>query len=96
MFDPTAPRYWAAACQTDFPCPADRSEIRTHLDRMLEMIEQTVVGYRLAQAGPGPFEKVVVAPIDLPALCHARQTRKGHQTLNDLRRNAYSVYRRDS
>ena len=46
MFDPTAPRYWAAACQTDFPCPADRREIRTHVDRMLEMIDQTVVGYR--------------------------------------------------
>ncbi len=53
-------------------------------------------GRILAQADPGPFEKVVVAPIDLPALRHARQERKGHQTLAHLRRNAYPVYRRDS
>ena len=62
MFDPTAPRYWAAACQTDFPCPADRSEIRTHVDRMLEMIDQTVVGYR-------PFGRVKL--LAFPEFAHA-------------------------
>jgi len=45
MFDPAAPRYWAAACQTDFPCPSDRKEIKARVDRMLQMIEQTVMGY---------------------------------------------------
>ena len=45
MFDPTAPRYWAAACQTDFPCPADRDEIGSHVDRMLQIVENTVAGY---------------------------------------------------
>jgi hypothetical protein len=50
-------------------------------------------GRILAQADPGPFEKVVVAPIDIPALRHARETRRGHQTLNDLRPQAYPVYR---
>jgi len=62
VFDPTAPRYWAAACQTDFPCPADRSEIRTHVDRMLEMIDQTVVGYR-------PFGRVKL--LAFPEFAHA-------------------------
>ena len=50
-------------------------------------------GRILSQADPGPFEKVVVAPIDIPALRHARETRRGHQTLNDLRPQAYPVYR---
>ncbi len=45
MFDPAAPRYWAAACQTDFPCPADRNEIAARVDRMLQVVEQAVVGY---------------------------------------------------
>ncbi len=49
-------------------------------------------GRVLAQADPGPVEKVVVAPIDIPALRHARDTRRGHQTLKELRRSAYSVY----
>jgi predicted amidohydrolase len=39
-------RYAVAACQTDFPCPADRKEIASRVDRMLEMIDGAVVGYR--------------------------------------------------
>lgn len=46
MFDPSAPRYWAAACQTGFPCPADRSEIASRVQRVLQMTENAVVGYR--------------------------------------------------
>lgn len=38
-------RYAAAACQTDFPNPADRSGIRPHVDRMLEMVDMAVEGY---------------------------------------------------
>ena len=44
MTDPTL-RYAAAACQVDFPNPADRSGIKTHTDRMLTMITQVVEGY---------------------------------------------------
>ena len=39
-------RYAVAACQTDFPCPADRSEIATRVERMLQMVDSAVVGYR--------------------------------------------------
>jgi len=37
--------YYAAACQTDFPCPTDRSEIAARTRRMCEIAEQTLVGY---------------------------------------------------
>jgi len=39
-------RYAVAACQTDFPCPAERGEIKGRVDRMLEMIDGAVAGYR--------------------------------------------------
>lgn len=39
-------RYAVAACQTDFPCPKDRREIGSRVDRMLAMIDGAVVGYR--------------------------------------------------
>ncbi len=38
-------RYAVAACQTDFPCPRERSEISSRVDRMLEMVDMVVVGY---------------------------------------------------
>ena len=38
-------RYYAAACQTDFPCPSTRAEIGDRTRRMCELIEQTIVGY---------------------------------------------------
>lgn len=72
MFDPTAPRYWAAACQTDFPCPADRSEISSRVDRMLAMVEQTVVGY-------GPFGPVKL--IVFPEFAHAAPVYENVATL---------------
>ena len=37
--------YYAAACQTSFPCPRTREEIAERVQRMGEMIEQTIVGY---------------------------------------------------
>ncbi|MEZ5455043.1 MAG: nitrilase-related carbon-nitrogen hydrolase [Lysobacteraceae bacterium] len=37
--------YYAAACQTDFPAPRHRSEIALRTERMIEIIEQTIVGY---------------------------------------------------
>ena len=51
-------------------------------------------GRILAQADPGPFEKVVVAPIDLDALRAERARRTGHDFLGHLRTEAYPVYRR--
>jgi predicted amidohydrolase len=38
-------RYYAAACQTDFPCPTRRDEIGERVRRMCEIAEQTVTGY---------------------------------------------------
>lgn len=38
-------RFYAAACQLDMPNPTCRNEIATRVDRMLELIEQAVIGY---------------------------------------------------
>ncbi|MBI4586755.1 MAG: nitrilase, partial [Planctomycetes bacterium] len=51
-------------------------------------------GRILAQADPGPGEKIVVAEIDLAALREARLRRLGHNPLAHLRAEAYPVYRR--
>ena len=37
--------YYAAACQTDFPCPDNREQIGERTRRMCDMAEQTIVGY---------------------------------------------------
>ena len=50
-------------------------------------------GRLLAQASPGPGERIVVAPIDVSALRHERAMRQGHQMLAHLRTEAYPVYR---
>jgi predicted amidohydrolase len=46
-------------------------------------------GRVLAQADPGPGEKIVVGPIDLGALRAERARRRGHHFLNHLRTTAY-------
>jgi predicted amidohydrolase len=51
-------------------------------------------GRLLAQADPGPGEKIVVAEVDLEALRAARTRRLGHNHLPHLRTELYSVYRR--
>ena len=38
-------RYYAAACQTDMPNPSDRRQISERVERMLEMIDDAVIGY---------------------------------------------------
>jgi predicted amidohydrolase len=48
-------------------------------------------GRLLAQADPGPGEKIVVAEIDVGALREARQKRLGHHPFAHLRREAYRV-----
>jgi predicted amidohydrolase len=50
-------------------------------------------GRILAQADPGPGEKIVVAPVDIGALRHERATRRGHQTLALLRTETLPMYR---
>src|SRR5215510_3522594 len=51
-------------------------------------------GRLLAEATPGPGERIVVAPIDISALRHERSSRRGHHMLAHLRAEAYPVYRR--
>jgi formamidase len=48
-------------------------------------------GRVLAQADPGPGEKIVVAELDLGALRSAREQRLGHNPLAHLRSGAYST-----
>jgi predicted amidohydrolase len=50
-------------------------------------------GRLLAEASPGPGERIVVAPIDIDALRHERATRRGHHMLAHLRTEAYPAYR---
>jgi len=52
-------------------------------------------GRLLAQADPGPGEKIVVAPVDVAALRHERATRRGHQTVAHLRTETLPMYRRE-
>src|SRR3954464_4313290 len=51
-------------------------------------------GRVLAQAEPGPGEKIVVAAVDVAALREERERRRGHQMLAHLRTEAYGAYRR--
>jgi predicted amidohydrolase len=50
-------------------------------------------GRILAQADPGPGEKIVIGPIDLAALRAERDYRRGHHMLAHLRTEAYAGYR---
>jgi len=47
-------------------------------------------GRILAQADPGPGEKIVVGPIDLASLRAERQRRRGHHLLSHLRTETYT------
>jgi len=49
-------------------------------------------GRLLAEATPGPGERIVTAAIDVSALRHERETRVGHHMLAHLRADAYPVY----
>jgi len=50
-------------------------------------------GRILAQADPGPGEKIVVSGIDLASLRAERERRLGHHMLGHLRMEAYAGYR---
>jgi hypothetical protein len=49
-------------------------------------------GRILAQAEPGPGERIVVGPIDLAALRSERKRRRGHHMLSHLRTELYNAY----
>jgi predicted amidohydrolase len=49
-------------------------------------------GRILAQAEPGPGERIVVGPIDLAALRTERTRRRGHHMLSHLRTELYNAY----
>jgi predicted amidohydrolase len=51
-------------------------------------------GRLLAEASPGPGERIVVAPVDISALRHERASRRGHHMTSQLRTEAYPVYMR--
>ncbi len=51
-------------------------------------------GRILAKASEGAGEKIVVAPVDISALRHEKNARKGHQMLAHLRTEAYPMYGR--
>jgi predicted amidohydrolase len=50
-------------------------------------------GRLLAKASPGPGERIVVAPVDISALRHERESRRGHHMLSHLRSEAYPTYK---
>ncbi len=51
-------------------------------------------GRILAQAEPGPGERIVVGPIDLAALRAERERRRGHHLLAHLRTETFAAYAR--
>jgi predicted amidohydrolase len=55
-------RYYAAACQTDLPCPKTRDELPGRVDHLLGMVDAAVVGY-------GPFFDVKL--VTFPEFAHA-------------------------
>jgi predicted amidohydrolase len=50
-------------------------------------------GRILAQASPGPGERIVVAPVNIEMLRFERKTRRAHQMLAHLRTESYPLYR---
>jgi predicted amidohydrolase len=65
--------FYAAACQTDFPCPTKRVEIAERTRRMCAIVEQTIVGYE-------PFFDVRL--LAFPEFAHAAPV---YQTVAALR-----------
>ena len=66
--------FYAAACQTDFPAPRTRAEIPARVERMCEIVAQTVAGYE-------PFFDVRL--LAFPEFAHAVPV---YQSVAELRR----------
>jgi predicted amidohydrolase len=69
---PRPQRYYAAACQTDLPCPRDRREIGGRVQVLLAMLDRAVVGY-------GPFFDVKL--VVFPEFAHAAPI---YETVDEL------------
>lgn len=54
--------YYAAACQTSFPCPSTRDEMAERTQRMCNMVEHAIIGYE-------PFHDVRL--VVFPEFAHA-------------------------
>lgn len=67
-------RYYAAACQTDFPCPANRDEIAQRTRHMCDLARETVLGY-------APF--FAVRLLVFPEFAHAAPIYDSVATLRD-------------
>src|SRR5580704_13148707 len=67
-------RYYAAACQTDLPCPRDRGELPARVGRLLGMVDRAVVGYE-------PFFDVKL--IVFPEFAHAAPIYETKEELSD-------------
>ncbi len=67
-------RYYAAAVQTDFPNPSHRREMKRSTDRILELIEQTITGYK-------PF--LPVRLLAFPEFAHAAPVYDSRNELRD-------------
>ena len=50
-------------------------------------------GRIMAQADPGPGEKVIVGPVNVPALRHERERRAGHDMRSHFRSEIHTYYR---
>ena len=66
-------RYYAAACQTDLPCPRDRQGLHARVDTLLAMVDRAVVGY-------APFFDIKL--IVFPEFAHAAPI---YDTVEELR-----------
>jgi predicted amidohydrolase len=66
-------RYYAAACQTDLPCPRDRGDLPERVGRLLGMVDRAVVGYE-------PFFDVKL--VVFPEFAH---TAPIYETVDELR-----------
>lgn len=66
------PRYYAATCQTDLPCPRHRDELSGRVSDLLGMVDRAVVGYE-------PFFDVKL--VVFPEFAHAAPI---YQTVEEL------------
>ncbi len=67
-------RYYAAACQTDLPCPRDRSEIPARVAYLLGMLDRAITGY-------GPFFDIKL--VVFPEFAHAAPIYETVEELSD-------------
>ncbi len=67
-------RYYAAACQTDLPCPRDRDEIAGRVGQLLGMVDRAVVGYE-------PFFDIKL--VVFPEFAHAAPIYETAEELSD-------------